>query len=85
MWMPLGPIPSRLAIELLHPVRSSVDGSIVAMEIRGGWSRAGPTHRVTEGDVVFVERAVDHACFDLEEELVTLVFSAPPYGSLAGD
>lgn len=42
-------------------------------------------HPVEEGDVVFVERGVDHYFFDVEEELVTLIFFAPPYGSLAED
>lgn len=40
-------------------------------------------HPVEEGDVVFVEREVEHYFFDIEEELVTLIFFAPPYGSLA--
>lgn len=39
-------------------------------------------HKVEDGDVVFVEREVEHYFFDIEEELVTLIFFAPPYGSL---
>jgi len=38
---------------------------------------------VEPGDVVFVERHVEHYFFDIESELVTLIFFAPPYGSLA--
>ncbi|WP_380675866.1 cupin domain-containing protein [Salinigranum sp. GCM10025319] len=40
------------------------------------------THPVEAGDVVFVEREVDHSFFDIREDLVTLIFFAPPYGSL---
>ena len=43
------------------------------------------THSVDQGDVVFVEREVEHYFFDIEEDLVTLIFFAPPYGSLAED
>jgi len=43
------------------------------------------THPVGSGDIVFVERGVDHQFFDIEEDLVTLIFFAPPYGSLAGE
>jgi mannose-6-phosphate isomerase-like protein (cupin superfamily) len=42
------------------------------------------TRPVEEGDVVFVEREVDHEFLDIEEELVTLVVFAPAYGSLEG-
>jgi mannose-1-phosphate guanylyltransferase len=42
-------------------------------------------HSVEEGDIIFVEREVEHYFFDIEEELVTLIFFAPPYGSLAED
>jgi mannose-6-phosphate isomerase-like protein (cupin superfamily) len=38
---------------------------------------------VAEGDVIFVEREVEHYVFDIEEDLVTLIFFSPPYGSLA--
>jgi len=41
------------------------------------------THPVEEGDIVFVEREVEHYFFDIEADLVTLIFFAPPYGSLA--
>ena len=43
------------------------------------------SHSVEPGDIVFVEREVEHYFFDIEAELVTLIFFAPPYGSLAGD
>jgi mannose-1-phosphate guanylyltransferase len=42
-------------------------------------------HPVEEGDVIFVEREVEHYFFDIDEDLVTLIFFAPPYGSLAED
>lgn len=42
-------------------------------------------HPVEDGDIIFVERDVEHYFFDIEEELVTLIFFAPPYGSLAED
>jgi mannose-6-phosphate isomerase-like protein (cupin superfamily) len=38
---------------------------------------------IEPGDVVFVEREVDHRFVDIEEELVVLVFFAPAEGSLA--
>lgn len=40
-------------------------------------------HLVEEGDIIFVEREVEHYFFDIKEYLVTLIFFAPPYGSLA--
>lgn len=43
------------------------------------------SHPVTPGDVVFVERGVEHRFLDIEEDLVTLIFFAPPYGSLADE
>ena len=42
-------------------------------------------HPVEPGDIIFVEREIDHYFFDIESELVTLIFFAPPYGSLAED
>lgn len=42
-------------------------------------------HRVEAGDVVYVERHVEHRFVDIEEELVTLVVFAPARGSLAPD
>lgn len=42
-------------------------------------------HPVEQGDVVYVERGVDHYFHDVEEDLVALVFFAPPYESLADD
>jgi mannose-1-phosphate guanylyltransferase len=42
-------------------------------------------HPVEPGDIIFVEREVEHYFFDIESELVTLIFFAPPYGSLAED
>lgn len=41
------------------------------------------THPVEPGHIIFVEREVEHSFFDIEEDLVTLIFFAPPYGSLA--
>lgn len=40
-------------------------------------------HPVAEGDVIFVERNVEHSFIDITEELITLIFFAPPYNSLA--
>ena len=42
-------------------------------------------YSVEEGDIVYVEREVEHYFFDIEADLVTLIFFAPPYGSLAED
>ena len=42
-------------------------------------------HPVEPGDIIFVEREINHYFFDIESELVTLIFFAPPYGSLAED
>ena len=42
-------------------------------------------HPVEPGDIIFVEREVEHYFFDIESELVTLIFFVPPYGSLAED
>ena len=42
-------------------------------------------HPVEPGDIIFVEREIDHYFFDIESELVTLIFFAPPYGLLAED
>ena len=42
-------------------------------------------HAVDSGDIIFVEREVKHYFFDIESELITLIFFAPPYGSLAED
>jgi mannose-6-phosphate isomerase-like protein (cupin superfamily) len=44
---------------------------------------AGERSPVAAGDVVFVEREVDHRFVDIEEELVVLVFFAPAEGTLA--
>jgi len=41
------------------------------------------THPVEPGDIIFVERDVEHYFFDIDSELTTLIFFAPPYGSLA--
>lgn len=44
--------------------------------------RVGDESRpVGPGDVVFVERGVDHAFLDIEVDLVTLVFFAPAEGT----
>lgn len=40
-------------------------------------------HPVEPGDIVFVEREVEHYFFDIESDLVTLIFFAPPFGSEA--
>ncbi len=42
----------------------------------GGEERSAST-----GDVIFVEAEVEHRFFDIEEELVLLVFFAPPESS----
>lgn len=51
--------------------------------VRGaGKVRLGAEERsVRTGDVIFVEVAVEHRFFDIEEELVLLVFFAPPESS----
>jgi mannose-6-phosphate isomerase-like protein (cupin superfamily) len=43
----------------------------------------GERSPVAAGDVVFVEREVDHRFVDIEEDLVVLVFFAPAEGTLA--
>jgi len=43
----------------------------------------GDRSPVAAGDVVFVEREVDHRFVDIEEDLVVLVFFAPAEGTLA--
>ena len=43
------------------------------------------THVVEEGDIVFVEREIEHYFFDIEEDLLTLIFFAPPRTALADD
>lgn len=43
----------------------------------------GEDHPVEPGDVIHVERGVDHRFYDIEEDLVTLIVFVPPYGSLA--
>ena len=48
-----------------------------------GRFRAGTEERaVGPGTILFVERSVEHRFFDIDEELTTLVFFAPPEGSL---
>jgi mannose-1-phosphate guanylyltransferase len=42
-------------------------------------------HPVEAGDIIFVEREVEHYFFDIKSELTTLIFFAPPYGSLVED
>jgi mannose-1-phosphate guanylyltransferase len=39
-------------------------------------------HPVEPGDIIFVEREVEHYFFDIESKLITLVFFAPAFGSL---
>ncbi len=39
---------------------------------------------VVPGSVIFVERAVEHRFVDIAEDLMVLVFFAPPEGSLKG-
>lgn len=41
------------------------------------------SHDIEDGDIIFVEREVEHYFFDIEETLVTLVFFTPPFGTLA--
>lgn len=43
------------------------------------------TYPVREGDIVFVESGVEHYFLDIEEDLITLIVFAPPYGSLANE
>jgi mannose-6-phosphate isomerase-like protein (cupin superfamily) len=45
----------------------------------------GDTYPVEEGDVVFVERGVEHRFVDIEADLETLVLFAPPEGTLDAD
>lgn len=42
----------------------------------------GESYPVEPGDVVYVERGVDHEFFDIEADLVTLIVFAPPYDPL---
>lgn len=42
-------------------------------------------HQLEPGDLVYVAREVDHSFFDIEADLTTLVFFAPPYGSLESE
>lgn len=42
-------------------------------------------HPVEAGDIVFVEAEREHYFFDIEEDLVTLIFFAPARGSLGTD
>jgi mannose-6-phosphate isomerase-like protein (cupin superfamily) len=46
---------------------------------------AGELRPVVAGDVVFVEKHVEHRFVDIEEDLETLVVFAPAEGSLDGD
>lgn len=39
-------------------------------------------HPVEPGDVIYVERGVDHRFVDIGETLIALVMFAPPFGSL---
>lgn len=43
------------------------------------------TYPVEHGDVVFVEKGVEHRFVDVEEDLESLVLFAPPEGSLEPD
>ena len=55
--------------------------------VTGGRGRIeidGEPYPVERGDVVFVEREVEHRFVDVEEDLETLVLFAPPEGSLDG-
>ncbi len=51
--------------------------------VRGaGKVRLGGENRAARnGDVIFVEAGIEHRFFDIEEELVLLVFFAPPESS----
>lgn len=44
---------------------------------------AAEAHPVAPGDVVYVEREVEHAFVDIESDLELLVFFAPAEGTLA--
>jgi len=44
---------------------------------------ADEVHPVEPGNIIFVEREVEHSFFDIESDLVALIFFAPPYGSLS--
>lgn len=44
--------------------------------------RIGDDHYPVErGDIIFVQRGVEHYFYDIQSELITLIFFAPPYGS----
>jgi mannose-6-phosphate isomerase-like protein (cupin superfamily) len=49
---------------------------------RGRIEIDGETYPIERGDVVFVERGVEHRFLDVEEDLETLVIFVPPEGSL---
>lgn len=42
---------------------------------------ADATHPVERGDIIFVEREVEHFFFDIEAEFITLIFFAPAQGT----
>ena len=57
------------------------DEAYYVVEGRAKIRIADEVHPVAPGDVVFVEREVDHSFVDVEEELVVVVFFAPAFGS----
>ena len=60
------------------------DEVYVVLEGRADVRIGDDRHPVEPGDVVYVDRGVDHAFVDIEERLDLLVVFAPPEGSLAG-
>lgn len=38
-------------------------------------------HPIEKGDIIFVERGVEHFFFDIEADLITLIFFAPARGT----
>lgn len=43
---------------------------------------ADDSYDVEPGDVIYVDRHVDHHFYDITEDLTTLIFFAPPFNSL---
>ena len=49
---------------------------------KASFRAGGQEQAVVPGSVIFVERAVEHRCVDITEDLTVLVLFAPPEGSL---
>lgn len=82
-----------LSVELYVLDAGATDGQTPHTEdeiyyVLSGWASIRieeERYPVEPGDVVFVERGVDHAFVDIEAELSVLVVFAPPFGSLTAE